>query len=63
VDKGAGTPTIDTKFFNCPPSHFWSASANAYNPHNAWLVHFSLGNANGYGKYLAFHARLVRGGQ
>jgi hypothetical protein len=63
VDNGAGSPTIDTNFFNCPPSYFWSASAYANGPNYAWNVSFHNGYAYSSNESYAFHARLVRGGQ
>lgn len=42
---------------------FWSSSANANNPNNAWNVNFNNGNVNNNNKNNANQVRLVRGGK
>lgn len=61
---GALNPAIDGSYFpNTRTSNFWSGSSYASFPGNAWVVHFSNGNANAFDKMASFDVRLVRGGQ
>ena len=57
-------PTIYKPAFpNTPSWWYWSSSAYADNPDNAWYVNFGSGSANALSKSYDLRARLVRGGQ
>lgn len=57
-------PSIDTRFFpNTPPRFFWSASARAWVPIDAWSVGFNRGSVIFANKYGTDHVRLVRAGK
>lgn len=60
----SGYPTINQLAFpNTPPQWYWSSSAYANYPTDAWGVHFSSGNDYVGSKSYDHYARLVRGGQ
>ena len=57
-------PTIVGAYFpNTVSSGYWSSTAYASYPYGAWVVYFSYGYVNGYGKYGNYYVRCVRGGQ
>ena len=56
-------PAIDKQAFPCGAAWFWSSSPTANNSSNAWIVYFNYGNVNYNDKGIAYHVRLVRGGQ
>ena len=64
VDLSRTNPSIDTNYFpNAHSSSYWSASPDAYNRYDAWLLFFSYGD-DGYGyRDYNSHVRLVRSGQ
>ncbi len=61
IVKNGNTPAIDTTYFpNTPSDYFWSSSPYDYNRSGAWVVNFSDGYSNFYGKNGNFSVRLVR---
>ncbi len=65
ADRGRTNPTIDPTYFPNTPvaSGFWSASPDAGNSANAWVVDFNGGYDNWYFRSNALLVRLVRAGQ
>ena len=60
----SGSPTINQLAFpNTPPQWYWSSSAYANYPTDAWGIHFSSGNDYVGSKSYDHYTRLVRGGQ
>jgi hypothetical protein len=64
---GCGPPTydpcIDPIFGPTASFYYWSSTADALNPYNAWDVNFTNGNVFYGGKDLDFYVRAVRGGR
>lgn len=64
VDYARTAPAIDPSYFpNTLASTYWSASAYAYNPNNAWYVYFETGVGNYNSKVNWYQVRLVRSRQ
>ncbi|MCP9447568.1 MAG: DUF1566 domain-containing protein [Nitrospira sp.] len=49
-------------FTNVQSARYWSASADAFNPSNAWLVFFFSGSVGATPKNFSFQVWCVRGG-
>jgi hypothetical protein len=64
--NGASAPWLPSghPFTNVQPAFYWSATANAEDPTNAWSVNFGQGPQKSPpgGKTLSFQAWCVRGG-
>lgn len=61
VEYAAYSPAINiTVFPNTTLSWYWSSSANANNPSNAWLLYFHNGRDSYYDKSGSYYVRLVR---
>jgi len=64
-------PSIDGAFQNTTSNSYWSATTNAANTGNAWVVNFSNGDTSNYYKYFyygyygnfVYYGRCVRAGQ
>jgi len=67
VDSGIPDPgpTVNIDYFpdtiGSAYSDYWSSSADAQIPNDAWIVHFSDGSVKGNGKMNAINVRAVRG--
>jgi hypothetical protein len=64
VDDDVDGLAVDSTYFpDTMAAYYWTATSSAYNPEQAWLVSFSLGN-NGHGsKNTTYYVRAVRGGR
>ena len=65
VDYGIASPgpTIDSDYFpNTVQGWFWSSSPYVGSTYLAWVVYFSYGVVDYYGRDYAYAVRLVRGG-
>ena len=57
-------PAINSTVFpNTPSDLYWSASPNANDSNNAWLLYFYIGYDDFSLRYGNYHVRLVRSGQ
>ena len=64
VETGCYTPSInETAFPNTPSNWFWSSTAYASVPADAWFVSFANGGSNAVNKPDLYDVRLVRSGQ
>ena len=64
VERKCYDPAINLTFFpNTPSSYVWSGSAGADSSYYAWLVGFSNGSSDYFGRNYYGRVRLVRGGQ
>jgi hypothetical protein len=63
--REAGAPVAAFAAHKCvgKAAGFWSASAHASNPANAWNLSFNNGNDNWNERERAFQVRLVRAGE
>jgi hypothetical protein len=61
VDYGRFIPAIDPAF-GCRSSYYWSGSAGALSPDDAWYVDFYHGYAGSDPKSASCYVRCVRGG-
>lgn len=61
--SGRWSPAIDRSAFpNTPIGWYWSSSAYAYAPNNAWGVNFDDGHVSAFREVSYSYVRLVRGG-
>ena len=44
VDLTRYNPAINTDYFSCQSTYYWSATTNAGHTHNAWNIHFFNGH-------------------
>ena len=61
ADRTRSTPAIDTAFFKCHSSWYWSSSAVAGGPDYAWGVDFYYGYSDYGNRYDTAFVRAVRG--
>lgn len=61
VNYGVFNPSINTNYFDCRSSRYWSGDTNAYYPSNAWYVNFDEGFADFSDKTNDYLVRCVRG--
>lgn len=64
VDYSRYNPCLDKTYFpGVLSSYYWSSTTNASYTSSAWLVYFSHGVVNHYGKSGSVYVRAVRSGQ
>ncbi len=63
VDYSLNNPAIDTNYFTCTCSNYWSSTTHATHLASAWTVNFRDGGIGTGGKDVSLCARCVRGGQ
>lgn len=69
VDRGRNSPVIDATYFQIPSISkgkefefmYWSSDQHATSSINAWLVSFSYGDVQYFGKIYEYYVRLVHG--
>ncbi len=62
VDYGRYNPSINTDYFSCQSSSYWSATNHADGTHDAWGITFYYGIDNNYNKTNSRYVRCVRAG-
>ena len=62
VDYGRYNPAINTDYFSCQSSSYWSATTYADNTYLAWNIYFNYGVDNFYNKTVSRYVRCVRAG-
>jgi hypothetical protein len=61
LDLKTYRPALKNGFQMRIEERFWSATPDAGNPRNAWVISFSYGEIESYPKGREYHVRCVRG--
>lgn len=59
-DKTKINPAINSMYFTNPQTNYWSSTTYTTDTTSAWLVDFSNGYTNHYGKTGGYYVRCVR---
>jgi hypothetical protein len=60
ADRSRYNPALSPKFVNVVSGSYWSATTDASNTSNAWLVYFDYGIDGWDGKTYSYYVRCVR---